>query len=174
MANNVTRVIDNQTITCKKKHIPDKDKCYSQWPQFPCYDENAKVCYDTNGDVQLLDPIADILYSIGTMYIESTRLLSQLIAGEIRRNPQNETTIRQFFHDYGTSIHPLSDKLLKSADNVRYYSNELIENNINNIIDVVKQKMPTTTTAITGQGGTRKKTKKYTNTKRHTKRKLRR
>ena len=38
----------------------NRDKCYAQWPYFPCYDKNQKACYSPDG-VQLFDPVGDVM-----------------------------------------------------------------------------------------------------------------
>ena len=63
----------------------NRDKCYAQWPHFPCYDPNKKTCHSTDG-VQLFDPVGDVM----DVVMRSYRAAFDYVTRTLGRNPPQD------------------------------------------------------------------------------------
>ena len=106
--------------------IKSRRQCYPQWPNFPCWVKEDYACYNTAGDTQLLDPLADILRSTAAIvnYIHSAIMTA--ITGMENTQQQEEARDHyfEFLNDYATTLIPIQNPVLQRVDLVRYYNSD--------------------------------------------------
>jgi len=59
-------------------HQADMEKCFVQWPNYPCYHERTRACYNEEGTEQLFDPMADLSYALSQGYIAALETIGHL------------------------------------------------------------------------------------------------
>ena len=109
-----------------QRGIKSRRQCYPQWPNFPCWVQNDYACYNTAGDTQLFDPLADILRSTAAIvnYIHSAIMTA--ITGMENQHQQIEARDHyfEFLNDYATTLIPIQNPTLRNLDLVRYYNSD--------------------------------------------------
>ena len=102
---------DMKGIKCKNKNqVPDNHNCYSMWPRYPCYDKQTRMCFNEDGDTQLIDPIGDVMFSLGQIAIIAGNSFNKAKSTLSKKKQRDlERRIVNWFQDWGTTIVGLSD-----------------------------------------------------------------
>lgn len=126
------------------KGTRSKRNCYPQWDNFPCWVKEEMACYNSSGDTQLFDPLADIMRSLS--YI--VEYVYNAFTYEIDNIPQERDRQEagehffQFLNDYATTIQPIQNPTLRNLDMVRYYNADqylgMAEDYVNRLRDVIR------------------------------------
>jgi len=134
------------------KQYIDRDKCFAQWPNFPCYDPKQKACHSTSG-VQLLDPVGDIIYSATRAYTAGYDLISSLMGikpPRLRR--QSDRDLDERLYGYATTTFPVKTNipLMKISETGPLAQRFLNPNEIKNykkkgeyVINIIKNTLKT-------------------------------
>ena len=105
------------------KGTRSKRNCYPQWDNFPCWVKEEMACYNSSGDTQLFDPLADIMRSLSYIidYVNNA-FISEI--NELPESQQEETRSHyfEFLNDYATTLVPIQNPVLRNLDMVRYYN----------------------------------------------------
>ena len=121
----------------------NKYLCNSQWPRYPCYNKEDRLCYNVDG-VQSLDPIGDLLYVLNelicrlqsTLLSESEKSLDPSMSQQKRLQMEQEKLrslemLNSYWTYFGSSLK--CPEIVLQADNLRYmedyldYTKELID-----------------------------------------------
>ena len=150
----------------------NKYLCNSQWPRYPCYNKEDRLCYNVDG-VQSLDPIGDLLYVLNelicrlqsTLLTKSEKSLDPSMSQE--QKLRSLEMLNSYWTYFGSSLK--CPEIVLQADNLRYLNDYLnyTEKAINRVKNLFSKK----------KGGKKnKKTKRKTKgkTKGKTKRKTKR
>lgn len=120
---NIYQPLDTGLVTeaCQSDSELNTRKCSHLWPKYPCYNKKLRQCESTSGEANL-DPIDDILYSVGESYVALNKLVGKIFNAlpEERRLEKEEKLIR-FFREYGTTLTPISNPDLARLDTIRFH-----------------------------------------------------
>ncbi len=132
---------------CKDGKAINTRKCSHLWPKYPCYDKLTRICENTDG-VQNLDPIDDILYSIGESYVALNNLAQKIFRGiPPHRKLESEEKLIRFFREYGTTLKPVSKPVGSILDTARYID-------VDGVVDKISDKLTSSNKTIQ-RGGQR-------------------
>ena len=152
----------------------DKYLCNSQWPRYPCYNKEDRLCYNVDG-VQSLDPIGDLLFVLNelicrlqsTLLTESEKSLDPSMSQEKRLQMEQEKLrslemLNSYWTYFGSSLK--CPEIVLQADNLRY---------MNDYLDYTKQVIDRVKILFSKKKGGKKnkKTKRIMKNKRKNKRK---
>ena len=87
----------------------DTVKCSHLWPSFPCYSRRKRACENTKGDTILMDPIDDMLYTLGKSYLSVLEAIGKFfdVIPKERRLESEEKLMRMFREQYSEDMTPL-------------------------------------------------------------------
>jgi len=102
--------------------------CNSQWPRYPCYNKEDRLCYNVDG-VQSLDPIGDLLYVLNELICRLQSTLLTESEKSIDSNMTEEQKLRSlemlnsYWTYFGSSLK--CPDIIIQADNLRYMNDYL-------------------------------------------------
>lgn len=128
------------------KGVRSRRNCYPLWDSYPCWVKEHRACYNNSGDTQYFDPLADIMRSLSYVveYVHNAFISS---IEDIPQDRLRETTRSHYFeflHDYGTTLVPIENPVLRNIDNslVRYNDVDKLlmkaEGYVNRLGDVIR------------------------------------
>lgn len=99
-------------INCKnRRHVPNSHNCYAMWPRFPCYDEQTRMCFNEDGDTQLIDPIGDSFFLLGKIAIVVANAFNSAKSTLPREKRIDlEKRVVNWFQDRGTDLIPITNQ----------------------------------------------------------------
>ena len=108
-----------------RKGEKNRSECFPQWPNYPCWVQREKACYNTKGNEQLFDPLSDIFKPLSNILgsIHTAILTSMFSISEPQRE-QSRNLYFEFLNSWASTIVPISNPTLSSMELVRQYNTD--------------------------------------------------
>ena len=108
-----------------RKGEKNRSECFPQWPNYPCWVQRERACYNTKGNEQLFDPLSDIFKPLSNILGSiHTAILTSIFSISEPQREQSRNLYFEFLNSWASTIVPISNPTLSSMELVRQYNTD--------------------------------------------------